>query len=234
MVLCAIFGCGTRTVRDKGVYMARIPSVVTNQGDEIRILSEERRKKWISAISRKDLTDSILEHGRVCGRHFISGKAAKLWDRYDPDWIPTQNLGHNKCDAAEKLQADLEAAGKRDKRVRDHEMKRVAAENENSSGKKSRPSNKKLLNQGKRSVTFLSIWTQRSLGVCCDVRDCWLGVCCDVRDCWLGVCCGVRDCWLGVCCGVCDCWIGVCCCLRGCGLTWCTTHGLLRLCDKAD
>ena len=42
MVLCAIFGCGTRTVRDKGVYMARIPSVVTNQGDEIRILSEER------------------------------------------------------------------------------------------------------------------------------------------------------------------------------------------------
>ncbi|PFX16143.1 hypothetical protein AWC38_SpisGene19597 [Stylophora pistillata] len=130
MVLCAIFGCGTRTVRDKGVYMARIPSVVTNQGDEIRILSEERRKKWISAISRKDLTDSILEHGRVCGRHFISGKAAKVWDRYDPDWIPTQNLGHNKCDAAEKLQADLEAAGKRDERVRDREMKRVAAENE--------------------------------------------------------------------------------------------------------
>ena len=110
--------------------MARIPSVVTNQGDEIRILSEERRKKWISAISRKDLTDSILEHGRVCGRHFISGKAAKLWDRYDPDWIPTQNLGHNKCDATEKLQADLEAAGKQDERVRDHEMNRVAAENE--------------------------------------------------------------------------------------------------------
>ena len=78
MVLCAIFGCGTRTVRDKGVYMARIPSVVVNKGDEIRILSEERRKKWISAISRKDLTYSILEHGRVCGRHFISGKAAKL------------------------------------------------------------------------------------------------------------------------------------------------------------
>ena len=130
MVLCAIFGCGTRTVRDKGVYMARIPSVSTNEGEETRILSEERRKKWISAISRKDLTDNILEHGRVCGRHFISGKAAKLWDRYDPDWIPTQNLGHKKCDAAEKLQADLEAAGKRDERVRDREMKRVAAEKE--------------------------------------------------------------------------------------------------------
>ena len=48
------------------------------------------------------------------------------------------------------------------------------------------------------------------------------------------VCCDGRDCWLGVCCVVCDCWIGACCCLRGCGLTLCTTHGLLRLCDKAD
>ena len=38
-------------VRGKGVYMARIPSVVTNQGEETRILSEGRRKKWISAIS---------------------------------------------------------------------------------------------------------------------------------------------------------------------------------------
>ena len=55
---------------------------------------------------------------------------------------------------------------------------------------------------------------------------------CDV--CWLGVCCDGCDCWLGVCCVVCDCWIGACCCLHGCGLTWCTTHGLLRLCDKAD
>ena len=45
------------------------------------------------------------------GRHFISGKAAKLWDMYDPDWILTQNLGHNKCDAAEKLQADLKLPG---------------------------------------------------------------------------------------------------------------------------
>ena len=44
MVLCAIFGCGTRSVRDKGVYMARIPSVVTNQGEETRIVREERRK----------------------------------------------------------------------------------------------------------------------------------------------------------------------------------------------
>ena len=123
MVLCAIFGCGTRSVRDKGIYMARIPTVVTNQGEEILKLSEERRKKWISAISRKYLTDSILDHGRVCGKHFINGKAAKLWDRYDPDWVPTQNLGHDKYDSA-----DSEVAAKRDERARDRERKRVAEE----------------------------------------------------------------------------------------------------------
>ena len=72
---------------------------------------------------------AFSDHGRVCVRHFISGKAAKLCDRYDPDWIPTHNLGHDKCDSFEKLQADLEAAAKRDKRARDREMKRVVVEN---------------------------------------------------------------------------------------------------------
>ena len=110
--------------------MARIPSVITTQGEEMRELSEERRNKWISAISREDLTDSILEHGRVCGKHFISGQAAKLWERYDPDWVPTQNLGHKKCDSGVKLQ-NLEAAAKRDERARDRELKRrVAVERE--------------------------------------------------------------------------------------------------------
>ena len=53
MVFCAIFGCGTRTIREKGVYMARIPSVVTNQGEETRILSEERRKNGFLPSAEK-------------------------------------------------------------------------------------------------------------------------------------------------------------------------------------
>ena len=44
--------------------------------------------------------------------------------------IPTQNLGHDKCDSVEKLEADLEAAAKRDQRAKDREMKRTVAENE--------------------------------------------------------------------------------------------------------
>ena len=56
----------------KGINMARIPSVITSRGEEVRKLSEERRNKWISAISSEDLTDNILNQGRVCGKHFIS------------------------------------------------------------------------------------------------------------------------------------------------------------------
>ena len=64
----------------------------------------------------------------VCGKHFISGKAAKLWDRYDPDWVPTQNLSNQKCGSVEKLQSDLEVPTKRDERARGRELKRVAGE----------------------------------------------------------------------------------------------------------
>ena len=69
-------------------------------------------------------------HGRVCGKIFISGKAARLWDRYDPDLLPTQNLGHQLCVSFEKLQAYLEVAAKRDERARGRELKRVAGERE--------------------------------------------------------------------------------------------------------
>ena len=75
------------------------------------------QNKWTFAISRQDLTDTILELGRICGKHFISGQAAKLWDRYNPDWVPTQNLGHEKCDSSKNLQTDLEAAAKQDQEI---------------------------------------------------------------------------------------------------------------------
>ena len=74
----------------------RVPSVVTNQGEEAEKLSKGRRSLWISAISRDDSTEQILANDRVCDRHFISGKRGKSWDRFNVDWIPTLNLGHSK------------------------------------------------------------------------------------------------------------------------------------------
>ena len=117
MVLCMIVGCGNRSGRDKGIYFARVPSVVANQGEEAKILSQERRSHWISAISRADLTDEILNNDRVCARHFVSRQAAKAWDRYNVDWVPTLNLGHVK-------KIDLEQASQRGQRASEKERKR--------------------------------------------------------------------------------------------------------------
>ena len=74
--LCLIVGCSRKSGRDKGIYFARVPFIVTNQGEKAQELSEEGRSRWISAISRDDLTEEILEHDRVCEKHFVSGRAA--------------------------------------------------------------------------------------------------------------------------------------------------------------
>ena len=74
----------------------RVPRVVVIQGEYMEELTTERRRRWISAISRDDLTDSILENDRVCSKHFVSGQVAKDWDRFNVDWVPTLCLGHSK------------------------------------------------------------------------------------------------------------------------------------------
>ena len=71
MVLCLIVSCGSKNGRDKGLYFVRVPSVLTNQGEEVQKISEERRSRWISAISRDDLTEEILENDRVCEKHLF-------------------------------------------------------------------------------------------------------------------------------------------------------------------
>ena len=126
MVLCLIVGCGSKSGRDKGLYFARVPSVVTNQGEEAQKLSEERRSRWISAISRDDLTEEILENDRVCEKHFVSGRAAKSWDKFNIDWVPTLLLGQKKAtDRADHK----EAVAKRSERAREHELvKKLAFE----------------------------------------------------------------------------------------------------------
>ena len=71
MGLCLIVSCGSKSGRDKGLYFVRVPSVVTNQGEEAQKISEERKSRWISAISRDDLTEEILENDRVCEKHLF-------------------------------------------------------------------------------------------------------------------------------------------------------------------
>ena len=75
--------------------------------------------RWISAISSADLTKH-RSRTAVCGRHFVSGQAAKSWDKYDVDWVPTLNLGHEK----KQDKTNLEQAFQRGQRAIEKEEKR--------------------------------------------------------------------------------------------------------------
>lgn len=122
---CLIVGCGNKSDCCGDLSFCRVPKVITNQGEEIEQLSIERRRLWLAAISRDDLSENILENDRVCGKHFVSGKAANLWDRFNPDWIPSLYLGHSKrAKQSEKFSANLERSerlGERRKRKAERE-----------------------------------------------------------------------------------------------------------------
>ena len=124
MVFCMVVGCGSESAPGKDLHFARVPSVVTNQGEESEKLSFERRSRWISAVSRSDLTEKILANDRVCSRHFVSGRAAKSWDKYNVDWVPTLNLGHKK--SVER--GNIEQASQRGQRANEKERKRKEQE----------------------------------------------------------------------------------------------------------
>ncbi|XP_022783277.1 chromatin assembly factor 1 subunit A-like [Stylophora pistillata] len=115
-------------MKNPGLCFCRVPKIVTNQGEETEILSAERQTRWLAAISRADLTEKILENDRVCGIHFHSGKAAQLWDRSNPDWVPSLHLGHDKLKESDerKEKQQQERAQKiteRRKREREREEK---------------------------------------------------------------------------------------------------------------
>ena len=94
MVLCVVFGCGSRSDRDKGIGFYRILPVATNKGKFEEELTSERREKWIKAISRGDTqSKDVLYSERVCGKHFVFGKPALYRHKLNVDWVPTLQLG---------------------------------------------------------------------------------------------------------------------------------------------
>ena len=112
MVLCIVVSCGSKSSKHK-VTFSKIPKIVTNQGEEWEELTRERRNRWISAVSRGDAeTKNILESERVCSRHFVSGKPAATWDKYNIDWAPTLNLGEKEYKENERKEQQKAAEGR--------------------------------------------------------------------------------------------------------------------------
>lgn len=124
---CLIIGCSNNKNKNPDLSFCQVPKIITNQKEETEILSTERRTWWLAAIGQADLMEKILENERVCVFHFHSGKAAYLWDKFDPDWVPSLHLGHDKRkespDTTEKQQvrAQRNIERRRCKRQREEE-----------------------------------------------------------------------------------------------------------------
>ena len=130
---CLVVGCSNNRKKNPDLSFCRVPKIVRSQGEETEILSTERRTRWLAAISRADLTETILENDRVCRIHFHSG-IAYLWDRFNPYWVSSLHLGHDKLkesdETEEKRQQRAQRITERRKREREREeqaaMKRKA------------------------------------------------------------------------------------------------------------
>ena len=67
MVLCIIVGCFNKSGKssqkmDSVVKFSGVPKIVKNEGEVIEELTTRRRRAWISAINRDELTDDKLEN----------------------------------------------------------------------------------------------------------------------------------------------------------------------------
>lgn len=110
---CLILNCGFNSARKSkkhihqyeketgravGLRFFSIPAIITHQGEQTKELTSERRRRWLSAISRADL-DIHLKKCFVCSQHFTSGVSAPSWDKHNIDWVPTLLLSHSKSNS---------------------------------------------------------------------------------------------------------------------------------------
>ena len=75
----------------KDVSFYRIPKVIYGRSQRELELSRRQRKGYLAAISRADVTESIIEKGRICLQHFLSGKPASLFDETSPTGSPQKS-----------------------------------------------------------------------------------------------------------------------------------------------
>ena len=78
MVICAIVGCSNRSGRDKSSFF-RLPAVIKHQGQQMFEITTERRKAWLAAICRADMTADKLENVFVCQKHFCKGQLSYIF-----------------------------------------------------------------------------------------------------------------------------------------------------------
>ena len=54
---CAVYGCSNRSNRENDRRYFSIPAVIKHCDEKTKVMSRERRNKWLAAIKREDLTE---------------------------------------------------------------------------------------------------------------------------------------------------------------------------------
>ncbi|XP_070177622.1 uncharacterized protein [Littorina saxatilis] len=81
---------------EHGIRFFRIPKVKSHEGPKVEDVTKRRRRAWISAIRRTNITfERSSSAMRVCSQHFHSGKPSYEMMETDPDWAPSLLLGHS-------------------------------------------------------------------------------------------------------------------------------------------
>ncbi|XP_039537962.1 uncharacterized protein LOC120486167 [Pimephales promelas] len=86
-----VSGCTNRKNREKHLGYYRLPKFIKNQGEECQKLSEERRRLWLAKLNQH-LRGKNLHNIRICSAHFLSGKKSDLYQKDDPDFVPSVGL----------------------------------------------------------------------------------------------------------------------------------------------
>lgn len=71
VISCWVKGCTNRADGKSQLSFFKIPKIRETEGEDTRILSEERRRVWLANINRKDAPSL---HSKICSDHFITGK----------------------------------------------------------------------------------------------------------------------------------------------------------------
>ena len=91
---CCVINCTNKSHDYKGVLLNnglsfhRFPGVKTHQGSEVHLLTTRRRRAWVAAVRRVNITfEHIPSSMYVCSRHFHGGKFVQ--NLFDHPPIPT-------------------------------------------------------------------------------------------------------------------------------------------------
>lgn len=110
-MFCVVYGCSSRSNREKEKRFFRVPKTVVHKGEKCKNLTEQRRKKWLFNLHLRS-GGAESANARVCSDHFVRGCPSALGDVESVDWAPTVNLGY------QQTKPKSEASLRREQRMR--------------------------------------------------------------------------------------------------------------------